>query len=144
MAMALGAFCNNIGISTTDLLLNNDNLPQLNQPSDLVNGLIYELGEFRKKQGIAWKSVSQWIAKLCESFLPFVTFNEASLKISIERLLRKVSSIKRNKGDWQAFLEQPYNLPVKRSDSKANVSHSHSSDKCCDCMGLAVDLSNAK
>ena len=47
----------------------------------LVNGLVYELGQFRFEHNIGWRVFEQWIT---------VTFNEGNLKASVERLLKKV------------------------------------------------------
>lgn len=73
----LGPFCGNAGINE-DGLMNND-LPKLPNHEFLVNGLIYELGQFRLQHNIGWKFVEQWITILCESFLPVITFNESNL-----------------------------------------------------------------
>lgn len=93
-----GPFCASVGVSDDHLLENKlENLPKLHSPEKLVNGLIYELGEFRNKYGIGWHFVFQWILVLCDSFLNLTTatFNETNLKASIQRLVKKVKTMKR-------------------------------------------------
>ena len=34
--------------------------------------------------------------------------------MSMERLTKKVTDMKKNKRDWQSFLELPYNVPVPK------------------------------
>ena len=48
---SLGPFCGEAGLSEQDLLKNNvENIPRLSQSTLLVNGILYELGLFRKRQ----------------------------------------------------------------------------------------------
>ena len=83
----LGPFCANLGISREYLLEGNTNsLPKLPTAELLVNGLVYELGQFRFEHNIGWRVFEQWITVLCVT----VTFNEGNLKASVERLLKKV------------------------------------------------------
>ena len=90
----LGPFCGEAGLSEQDLLKNNvENTPRLSQSTLLVNGILYELGLFRKRQNIRWNVMQQWITRLCENFLPFVTFNETNLRMSVDRLIKKVSGM---------------------------------------------------
>ena len=115
-ASSIGPFSARAGILEDVLLENNlGSLPKLSSSQELVNGLVYELGQFRKKNSVSWRCMEHWITTLCESFVPFVTFNQANLKSSMERLLRKVNDMKRNKKDWGEFLELPYNLPHKQN-----------------------------
>ena len=111
----LGPFCENLGISREYLLEGNTNsLPKLPTAELLVNGLVYELGQFRFEHNIGWRVFEQWMTVLCESFLPTVTFNEGNLKASVERLLKKVKTMKRNKKDWGELLQESYTLPKYR------------------------------
>lgn len=113
-----------------------DNLESLPDSRGLVNGLMYELGLFRKKHNIDWKTVEKWVTTICESFLPFVTFNLPNLRGSIERLLKKVSDMKRNKKDWAVFLELPYNLPRTQASKASQIVD--------DSKELASDFDQAK
>ena len=64
---SLGPFCGEAGLSEQDLLKNNvENIPRLSQSTLLVNGILYELGLFRKRQNIRWNVMQQWITRLCE------------------------------------------------------------------------------
>ena len=85
---------------------NTNSLPKLPTAELLVNGLVYELGQFRFEHNIGWRVFEQWMTVLCESFLPTVTFNEGNLKASVERLLKKVKTMKRNKKDWGELLQE--------------------------------------
>ena len=60
--------------------------------------------------------MQQWITRLCENFLPFVTFNETNLRMSVDRLIKKVNGMKSSKKDWQRFLGLPYNVPTMREN----------------------------
>ena len=97
-AVTLGPYCAGAGL-TEQALRTNISLPQLPESSKLRNGLLYELGLYRRKQNISWSIVKEWIEQLCEGFLPYIVFNESNLRISAERLIRKVGEMKRNKKD---------------------------------------------
>ena len=59
-ASSLGPYCESTGINGDTLVGNNPvSLPKLSDSRALVNGLVYELGLFRKKHSISWKSVEQ-------------------------------------------------------------------------------------
>ena len=60
--------------------------------------------------------MQQWITRLCEKFLPFVTFNETNLRMSVDRLIKKVNGMKSSKKDWQRFQGLPYNVPTMREN----------------------------
>ena len=67
----LGPFCANLGISREYLLEGNTNtcsLPKLPTAELLVNGLVYELGQFRFEHNIGWRVFEQWITVLCVIF----------------------------------------------------------------------------
>ena len=145
----LGPFCTNAGISKDSLTENNvTELPRLPEQNLLVNGIIYELGQFRMTHNIEWRFVEQWIAALSESFLPTVTFNCSNLKASVERILKKVKNMKRNKKDWRAFLEQPYNLPKYRITRTTSISVKQDTSKLTVLAAvnreLALDLHHTK
>ncbi len=124
--IGLGPFCTNAGISKDSLIQNNlTELPRLPEQDLLVKGIIYELGQLRMTYNIEWRFVEQWITALSEPFLPVVTFNRSNLKASVERILKKVKDMKKNKKDWTAFLEQPYNLPKYRIIRTTSISVKH-------------------
>lgn len=58
-ASSLCPYCESTGINSTLVGNNLDSLPKLSDSRALVNGLVYELGLFRKKHSISWKSVEQ-------------------------------------------------------------------------------------
>ena len=128
--VTLGPYCADAGL-TEQVLRTNNSLPQLHGSSRLRNGLLYELGLYRRKQNISWSGFKEWIEQLCEGFLPYIVFNESNLRISAERLIRKVGEMKRNKKDWQVFLDLPFNVPVSKSsilESKASTKKELPSD----------------
>ena len=110
-----GPFCASAGLTEQDLIENNlHSIPRLAESSRLVNGLLYELGLFRRKHNVGWSIFKGWIEHLCGDFLPYVAFNESNLRRSIERLSKKIAEMKRNKKDWKVFMELPYNVPVSK------------------------------
>ena len=45
-----------------------------------------------------------------------MTFNETNLRMSVDRLIKKVNGTKSSKKDWQRFLGLPHNVPTMREN----------------------------
>ena len=90
-----GPFCEALAI-TEEALLGIEGLPRLCQTDDLTNGIVYELAEFGSKHNIRWSEVERWLKGLCAHQKPTLPSIKA-LRISIERLHKRVKEIRRNK-----------------------------------------------
>ena len=116
-----GPFCEALAI-TEEALLGIEDLPRLCQTDDLTNGIVYELAEFRSKHNIHWSEVERWLKGLCAHQKPTLPSIKA-LRISIERLHKRVKEIRRNKKPCLALLQQPYHIKstVQSDELKTQV-----------------------
>ena len=116
-----GPFCEALAI-TEEALLGIEDLPRLCQTDDLTNGIVYELAEFGSKHNIRWSEVERWLKGLCAHQKPTLPSIKA-LRISIERLHKRVKEIRRNKKPCLALLQQPYHIKsaVQSDELKTQV-----------------------
>ena len=88
-----GPHCKQVGIFC-DTLLSSHNL-KLNKLTKgaLTKGVLSELNDFRKENDISWDIFHRWIVQLKGED----DINLASLKVSLSRLDKKRTELKRNK-----------------------------------------------
>ena len=101
---SFGVFCDNANITETSII--NNCLPKLN--SGPKNGVVFELNQYRKAQGVCWSDFYNWINQLCDDTTNLCVL--PTFKVYVGRMEKKVSKLKRNKQhkEIQLLMDEPF------------------------------------
>ena len=114
----LGIFSATLNISS-EALLGTVDIQALSSLSELSNGLLLELSQFRNKHGLPWRRLGVWVQTLCQDYdikLP----SEQALRYSIGQISNHAAKLKKgrkNAKKLDTFLHEQYNFPSSHQPS---------------------------